>query len=145
MEALRYYRRVTDTFEIEVAFDEPVTGRPAARRRHVSGHLATRRSRQRLRGRGPAVVVATGAYDLPTSSVFLARICRMSRTTTGSRTRTIGAVSWWSEARTPRRKRRSSSSRLAPSPCSCIGARRWAIRIKYWVKPDIENRIKEGS
>ena len=63
-ESLRYYRRVSDAFQLKIAMHEPVT---AVRRQSdgtfdvtsapASGQAAVRSAR--------AVVIATGAYDLP--------------------------------------------------------------------------------
>src|SRR6187431_343111 len=59
-EALRYYRRVTDAFELDVVFGERVLGLQALGAgtfRILSGT-----GRERV---AATVVVATGAYDLP--------------------------------------------------------------------------------
>ena len=60
-----------------------------------------------------AVVIATGAYDVPNRLGFRARTCRTSRTTTPSRTRTTASPSSSSAARTRRPKPRSISSGTA--------------------------------
>src|SRR4051812_46263201 len=63
MEALRYYRRVADTYKLEVVFDETV----ASVTRDSGGFLVetehVRGPRRTIHGR--AVVLATGAYDFP--------------------------------------------------------------------------------
>src|SRR5688572_23676870 len=63
-EALRYYRRVTDTFELDIAFGELVTGL----RRGGDGIFRVTsqpgRGEPQLR-QARTVVLATGAYDLP--------------------------------------------------------------------------------
>src|SRR5712691_9288009 len=63
-EALRYYRRVTDTCQLDVMFDEPVTGLArngdslfTVRSQPKHAPVVTRTAR--------AVVIATGAYDVP--------------------------------------------------------------------------------
>ena len=74
-----------------------------------------------------------------------ARICRTSRTTTTRPTATIASGSSSSVART--RRPRSRSSSIAAGAHVTLVHRRAALgsSIKYWVKPDIENRIAEGS
>src|ERR1700688_1476201 len=57
-EALKYYRRVTDTFQLDVRFDDPVAGIS----READGAFVVT-SREMIR-RGRAVVIATGAYDV---------------------------------------------------------------------------------
>ena len=72
LEALRYYRRVSDAFKLDIVFDEAVVAvtRDARRRQIADGagsfvvdtHSA-RGVRRSVHGR--TVVVATGAYDFP--------------------------------------------------------------------------------
>ena len=68
MEALRYYRRVADTFELAMAFDEEVVGDSArqrkARRALFELDVKTRGGGTRIRC-ARAVVLATGYYDQP--------------------------------------------------------------------------------
>ena len=63
-EALRYYRRVTDACQLEIAFDTDVTG--LARR--PDGVFVVTSTGAQVAARewhGRAVVIATGAYDVP--------------------------------------------------------------------------------
>ena len=147
-EALRYYRRVADTFDLALAFDEqvaavhassPDAGTPlfsvttrTAPRRVPHAHGARRRLRHRLlrpsepdwrARRGPAA---------------------RRRTTTPTRTwATAATSSWWAG---------KNSAAEAALELYRAGARVTLVHreaalgdsIKYWVKPDIENRIAEG-
>src|SRR5688572_21740312 len=67
LEALRYYRRVTDTFKLNIAFDETVlaiTPEPApdSRRSFAVDSQSARGVRRSVHARH--VVIATGAYDI---------------------------------------------------------------------------------
>ena len=63
-EALRYYRRVTDSVALNVALFEPVT-EPATRGRTVSlTSCHSRRTARRSRATARFVVLASGAYDV---------------------------------------------------------------------------------
>ena len=91
-EALRYYRRVVDTFQLPIELGETVDRRSTPRGRAPRrGHDDRRRARGRRTAR--TVVIATGAYDLPNLLDIPARTCRTSRTITPRRTRT-SASAW---------------------------------------------------
>jgi thioredoxin reductase (NADPH) len=147
MEALRYYRRVTDAFRLDVAFDETVT----AITRDTAGTdeslvVDTRSSRSVRRSwHARTVVLATGAYDFPN---------RM-----GVPGEDLPHVShYYSQPHPFFRKKviivggKNSAAEAAldlfrSGAFPTIVHRRAALGegIKYWVKPDIENRIREGS
>ena len=143
-EALRYYRRVVDMFQLDVALYEPVTG------------LATRPDGQfdvttRANGGLPAtrvaksVVIAAGAYDVPNRL--------------GVPGEDLPHVSHYYKEPHPHYRRRvlivggknsaaEAALDLYRSGVNVLLVHRGAAlgeSIKYWVKPDIENRIKEGS
>jgi len=145
-EALRYYRRVADTFQLRVAFDEevlairrhgPQDAPFALQTRTVDGNLHERRSR--------SVVLATGYYDHPNDM--------------GVPGEDLPHVShYYGEAHPCYRKRvvvvgGKNSAAIAALELYRAGAavtlvhRRAGLSdsVKYWIKPDIENRIKEGS
>ena len=69
LEALRYYRRVSDAFKLDVLFDETVVAvtrdasLPDADGSFVVDIHSTRGVRRSIHGR--TVVIATGAYDVP--------------------------------------------------------------------------------
>jgi thioredoxin reductase (NADPH) len=143
-EALRYYRRVADTFALEIAFSEPVTG---VSRRGDDGFLVTSQpvhGDPRVR-QARTVVMATGAYD------------RANRL--GVPGEDLPHVSHYYREPHPCYRRRvvvvggKNSAAEAALDLYRNGAHvtlvhrheRLADSIKYWVLPDIENRIKEGS
>ena len=148
VEALRYYRRVTDAFKLNVAFDETVT----AIRREPAATAAPGFTveAQPSRGAGRSrrarhVVIATGAYDFPN--------------TCGIPGEDLPHVSHYYTQPHPYFRRQvvvvggKNSAAEAALDLYRAGAsvtlvhRRSALgdSIKYWVKPDIENRIAEGS
>jgi thioredoxin reductase (NADPH) len=149
LEALRYYRRVSDAFKLDIAFDETVTAisreqdlsdRPGSFVVDVQSGRGVRRS---LHAR--TIVLATGAYD------FANRI--------GIPGEDLAHVShYYTQPHPFFRKRvvvvggKNSAAEAALDIYRAGGHvtlvhRRAALGegIKYWVKPDIENRIKEGS
>jgi thioredoxin reductase (NADPH) len=143
MEALRYYRRAADTYKLDVAFDEtveaiaPVAGGFTVDTRRLHRGPRTLRSRR--------VVLATGAYDFPNLI--------------GVPGEDLPHVSHYFTSPHPFYRKQvvivggKNSAAEAALELYRAGAhativhRRAALgeSIKYWVKPDIENRIKEGS
>lgn len=146
-EALRYFRRVTDTFGIAIAFDEhvvrvrrdPGSGPPefALDVRTPGGVAGTRRAR--------FVVLATGYYDQPNLL--------------GVPGEDLPHVSHYYSEPHPFYRRPvvvvggKNSAAEAALDLYRAGARVTLVHreaalgdsIKYWVKPDIENRIAEGA
>jgi thioredoxin reductase (NADPH) len=144
MEALRYYRRATDAYDLDIAFDETVTAIDARADGGFAVQTAGRHgARRRLEAR--AVVLATGAYDVPNPI--------------GVPGEDLPHVSHYYTSPHPFYRKRvvivggRNSAAEAALDLFRAGAhvtivhRRAALgdSIKYWVKPDIENRIKEGS
>ena len=149
MEALRYYRRVTDAYKIDVVFDERVIS--VQRQEGVPGpdgsFLVETKSIHGVRRsfHGRTVVFATGAYDFPNLI--------------GVPGEEMPHVSHYFTSPHPYFRKRvvivggKNSAAEAALELFRAGAhvtivhRRPALgdSIKYWVKPDIENRIKEGS
>jgi thioredoxin reductase (NADPH) len=149
MEALRYYRRVADACKLNVVFDEIVTaitredGVPDTRGSFAVDLQSSRGIRRSLRAR--TVVIATGAYDVPN--------------TCGIPGEDLPHVSHYYTQPHPYFRKRvvvvggKNSAAEAALDLFRAGAsvtivhRRAALgeSIKYWVKPDIENRIAEGS
>ena len=143
MEALRYYRRATDTYKLDISFDETV-----GRIRREGGDFVVEAQdkwkKQRTR-RAKTIVLATGAYDFAN--------------TIGVPGEDLPHVSHYYTAPHPFYRKRvvivggKNSAAEAALDLFRAGAqvtivhRRGALgdSIKYWVKPDIENRIKEGS
>jgi len=147
MEALRYYRRVADTFELAMAFDEEVVAvrREAAGQGHTfvldvktrDGDARTRRAR--------AVVLATGYYGQPNllgvPGEELPHVAHYYSEPHPYYRRPVVVVGG------------KNSAAEAALDLYRAGARVTLVHreaalggsIKYWVKPDIENRIAEGA
>ena len=160
LEALRYYRRVVDTYGLQVAFHEQVLSieregdgfvvttadvdpAEAARRPDVAertGQNGTRRVRE-----ARAVVLAIGYYDHPNCL--------------GVPGEHLPHVSHYYSEPHPYYRRRvvivggRNSAAEAALELYRAGAHVTMVHrraqlgesIKYWVRPDIENRIKEGT
>ena len=145
IEALRYYRRVVDTYELAIDFGEHVTaieresaaGIFAVETRSDKGARRTRHSRN--------VVLAIGYFDHPNfigvPGEDLPHVSHYYNEPHGYyRKNVVIAGGGNSAAETALELYRSGASvtlvhrhpQLKPS-------------IKYWVRPDIDNRIKEGS
>ena len=143
MEALRYYRRATDTYNLAIAFDQKVD------RISRDGDTFVVHARHALGGqttwRGHRIVLATGAYDSPNAI--------------GVPGEDLPHVSHYFTAPHPYYRKQvvivggKNSAAEAALDLYRAGARVTIVHrraalgdsIKYWVKPDIENRIKEGS
>ena len=154
--SLNYYRKVVDKHDLQIAYDETVLSarreagddnRPeGAQSAHSIFALETRTSRGVRRVRlAHNVLLAIGYYDHPNLI--------------GVPGEDLPHVShYYREPHTYYRKRvvvvgGGNSAAEAALECYRAGAyvtlahRRAELKgtIKYWVKPDIENRIKEGS
>jgi thioredoxin reductase (NADPH) len=143
LEALRYYRRVVDNYDLQIAFHEAVV---AVEKDGDVFIVTTKDERGVQRAReARAVVMAIGYYDLPN---YL-----------GVPGEDLPHVSHYYTEAHPHYRRRvvvvggKNSAAEAALELFRAGAQvtlvhRHAVlgdSIKYWVKPDIENRIKEGS
>ena len=145
LEALRYYRRVVDTYSLPISFHERVT---AIERDADDGvfSVTTSDGRGVVRARhARAVVMAIGYYEHPNRLAVPGE--------------DLPHVSHFYDEAHPYYRRRvvivggKNSAAEAALELFRAGAhvtivhRRAALgeSIKYWVKPDIENRIKEGS
>jgi bacillithiol disulfide reductase len=143
LEALRYYRRVVDTYDIQVSYHEVVV----SIERDDDGVFAvttTRRGVTRER-HARAVVLAIGYYDLPNYlGVPGEDLPHVSHYYTDAhpyyrqRVVVVGGKNSAAEA----------SLELFRAGVHVTLVHRHATlgdSIKYWVRPDIENRIKERS
>lgn len=153
LEALRYYRRVVDIFQLQVALHEQVLSvqrdedlAPSAPGDEVPFVLETRSDLGVRRGRQARIVVlAMGYYgapnllriageDLPHVSHFYDEAHPYYRT----RVVIVGGKNSACEA----------ALELYRAGAHVTLVHRGAElgdSVKYWVKPDVENRIKEGS
>ncbi|HUZ46689.1 MAG TPA: YpdA family putative bacillithiol disulfide reductase [Terriglobia bacterium] len=142
-EALEYYRRVADLFDLPIHYQERVLAVNAARdqfevqTRTSDGKQNSHRSRK--------VVFATGYYDIPNLiGIPGERLPKVSH--------------YYGEAHAFFQRKvavigGSNSAAIAALDLFRHGAEVTLIHwepelsrhIKYWIRPDIENRIKEGS
>jgi thioredoxin reductase (NADPH) len=148
-EALKYYRRVVDAFQLSIAFDECVTKVSAAPARGDLSSSFTVSTRSAIglerEHRARAVVMATGYFDHPNLI--------------GVAGEDLPHVShYYGEAHAYYRKDvvvvgGQNSAAEAALELYRAGARVTLVHreaalgpsVKYWVKPDIENRIAEGA
>jgi thioredoxin reductase (NADPH) len=143
-EALKYYRRVTDTHGLDVSFGETVTSvrRAGDGLFRVTSQPAAGEPRLR---QAVAVVVATGAYDLanrlnvpgedlPHVSHYFDEPHPFFR----RRVVVVGGKNSAAEAALV-------LYRNGVSVTLVHRHEQLGDSIKYWVRPDIENRIKEGA
>jgi thioredoxin reductase (NADPH) len=154
MEALRYYRRVSDAFKLDVVFDETVvgitrddSGPVVSERSESNGLVVDTKSARGVRRSWHArtVVLATGAYDVPNRlgvpGEDLAHVSHYySQPHPFFRKKVVIIGGKNSAAEAALDLYRSGSFPTIVHRRSALGE-----GIKYWVKPDIENRIKEGS
>ena len=148
LEALRYYRRVTDAYQLDVVFDETVLAishepgfsNGAAFVVDTQSAIGVRRPRH-----ARFVVIATGAYDvanhlgipgenLPHVSHYYTQPHPFFR----KRVVIVGGKNSAAEA---------ALDLYRAGAVVTLVHRRAALgdSIKYWVRPDIENRIREGT
>jgi thioredoxin reductase (NADPH) len=144
LEALRYYRRVVDTYDLSISYHEKVT----SIERESDGRFIVETEGERGVARvreARAVVLAIGYYDLPN---YL-----------GIPGEDLPHVSHYYTDAHPYYRRRvvvvggKNSAAEACLELFRAGAHVTLVHrhptlgdsIKYWVRPDIENRIKEGS
>jgi thioredoxin reductase (NADPH) len=142
-ESLRYYRRVADTCGLELALGETVTGVV----REPSGLFAVRSVRDgaEQRRQASAVVMASGAYDVPNllgvpgeDLPHVSHYYREPHAHYRQRVVVVGGKNSAAEAALD--LYRAGARVVLVHRGAALGE-----SIKYWVKPDIENRIAEGS
>jgi thioredoxin reductase (NADPH) len=152
LEALRYYRRVSDAFKLDIIFDETVVAVTAVTRdasppdaggSFVVDTHSSRGVRRSIHGR--TVVVATGAYDFPNRigvpGEDLAHVSHYYTQPHAFFRKKVVVVGGKNSAAEAALELHRAGARVT------IVHRGLAMgdSIKYWVKPDIDNRIKEGS
>jgi thioredoxin reductase (NADPH) len=149
LEALRYYRRVTDAYKLDILFDETVLAVSrdgAAPGRHGSFIVDTQSARGVRRPlHARFVVIATGAYDVPNrigipgeDLPHVSHYYTQPHPYFRKRVLVVGGKNSAAEAALD--LFRSGASVTLVHRGAALGD-----SIKYWVKPDIENRIREGS
>ena len=140
-EALRYYRRVAETYELDIAFDTPVTTIARDGGEFVVGTAGRDAATTRAR----YLLMATGAYDFPNRLGIPGEgLPHVSHY--------YGEPFAWYRKHVVVVGGKNSASETALDLFR-NGARVTLVHrqaalgdgIKYWVKPDIDNRIAEGS
>jgi len=143
LEALRYYRRVVDTFGIQVSFHEEVR---EIEREDDGTFVVTSTSSGGTRVRhARAVVLAIGYYDRPNHlGVPGEELPHVSHYFTDAhpyyRQRVVVVGGKNSAAEASLELFRGGAHVTLVHRRATLGD-----SIKYWVRPDIDNRIKEGS
>ena len=144
LEALRYYRRVVDAYDLSISFDETVANIERKEDGTFVVETTTPQGLRRVR-QARAVVLAIGYYDRPNML--------------GIPGEDLPHVShYYTDAHPYYRKRvvivgGKNSAAEAALELYRVGAMPTIVHrhatlgdsIKYWVRPDIENRIKAGS
>jgi bacillithiol disulfide reductase len=146
IEALRYYRRVAEKFELPITFGERVLG--LSRVHDAEGdelEVRTRGPKGEAVRRARAVVLAIGYYDhanrigVPGEDLpHVSHYYREAHECYRQRVVIVGGKN--SAAETALELHRAGAAVTIVHRRATLGA-----SIKYWVKPDIENRISEGS
>jgi thioredoxin reductase (NADPH) len=151
-EALRYYRKVVDTYDLQIAYDEKVvaiTPEPEEARQAGESSLFTVETLsptgvRRVRA-ARNVIVATGYYDRPVMLNIpgeeLPHVHHFYGEPHPYYRKRVVVVGGGNSAA-------ESALEMFRSGTHVTMVHRWPElkwTIKYWVRPDIENRIKEGS
>ncbi len=147
-EALRYYRKVVDTFQIQVSLYEQVTSiePPAERARRSRSSVESRTSRGVTRVREARnVVLAMGYYELPNmlnvpgeDLPHVTHFYKEAHPYYRQRVVIVGGKNSAAEAALEIHRAGGHVTMVHRGPG-------FGDSVKYWVKPDIENRVKEGS
>jgi thioredoxin reductase (NADPH) len=144
LEALRYYRRVVDTFDLQISFHEAVTAIERGADGVFAATTTTPRGATRVR-EARAVVLAIGYYDIPNRlGVAGEDLPHVNHYYTDAhpyyrqRVVVVGGKNSAAEACL-------ELFRAGAYPTLVHRHAELGSTIKYWVRPDIENRIKEGS
>jgi thioredoxin reductase (NADPH) len=145
-EGLKYYRRVADAYGLRVAMDEPVTAiRPGTEAGAPSFVVESRRHGEALTRGARHVVVSTGYYDHPNllgvPGEDLPHVSHYYREAHAYYRRKVVVVGGKNSAAIVALELyRSGANVTLVHRGAELGA-----SIKYWIRPDIDNRIKEGS
>jgi thioredoxin reductase (NADPH) len=145
-EGLKYYRRVAGTYELRVAMDETVTAiRPEGEAASPAFTVDSVRKDEPRSRTARHVVVATGYYDHPNllgvPGEDLPHVSHYYREPHAYYRRKVVVVGGKNSAAIVALELyRSGATVTLVHRGSQLGA-----SVKYWIRPDIDNRIKEGS
>lgn len=142
-EALRYYRKVVDAYDLRVAFDETVL---SVQREADAFVVETRSSKGARRERHARFVIfAIGYYDRPNllnvpgeALPHVHHFYSDPHVTYRQRVVVVGGGNSAAEAALEMYRAGAHVTLVHRAP-------ELKSTIKYWVRPDIENRIKDGS
>lgn len=137
-EGLEYYRSVAAREQLEVRLYETVLGVEGARE---SFTVVTNKARHAAR----RVVVAIGFYDIPNllgvpgeERPKVSHYYREPYPFVGQRVVIVGARNSAAKAALDCHRHGATVTMIVRGPAI-------SDKVKYWIKPDLENRIKEGS
>lgn len=143
-EALKYYRKVADAYDLQIAFEEAVV----SIEREDDGVFAVQTRSLRGVGRvrhGRAVVIAIGYYDRPVrlgvpgeDLPHVHHFYKEPHPYYRQRVVVVGGANSAAEAALELHRAGAFVTLVHRRP-------ELKSTIKYWVRPDIENRIAEGS
>ena len=144
LEALRYYRRVVDTFDLQIEFGEHVV---AAKREPEEVFAIETRSDKGVRRirHSRNVIFAIGYFDHPNylgvPGENLPHVSHYYNESHGFYRKNVVIVGGGNSAAETALELYRSGAHVT------LVVRRPELKpsIKYWVRPDIENRLKEGS
>lgn len=138
-EALEYYRRVANSQKLQIHLYEKVTSV------HENSEGTFEISTEKASYRSPNIVIATGFYDIPKllnvageSLPKVTHYFKEAHPYVMQKTIIVGASNSAVDAALEIWRKGGEVTLVVRGPS--IGE-----RVKYWVKPDIENRIAEGS
>lgn len=137
-EALEYYRRVAEKFQLNINFYESVKGIAKG-----GDHFVVNTSKGIYKTK--SLVIATGFYDLPNKlNIPGEELSKVKHYYTDphpyyrQKVVVIGAQNSAVDAALECWRKGAEVTMIVRGP-------EIANRVKYWVRPDIENRIEEGS
>jgi len=138
-EALEYYRRILESYKLKVRFYEPVLG--MERRSDSIYEVKTTKNTYTAR----TVTVATGFYDVPrlmnVPGEDLPKVKHFydeAHPYVGQRVLVVGAANSACDVAL-------ETYNKGAEVTMCIREGSIYENVKYWIRPNIENRIKEGS
>jgi len=145
-EALRYYRKVVDTFQLQVSLFEKVTAvrRPNGPDEPFAVETEDARGGTRIR-EARNVVLAMGYYELPNllnvpgeGLPHVSHFYKEAHAFYRRRVVIVGGKNSAAEAALEIHRAGGHVTMVHRGPG-------FGESVKYWVKPDVENRVKEGS
>lgn len=144
-EALEYYRRVTDHYRLPIHYEEAVVGiRPRASNGGFQISAEARGHERRLYT-ARSVVVATGYYDRPNALEIpgedLAKVSHYALEAHPFYGRKVAVIGGANSAAVTA----LDLYRHGAEVTLIHRGRELSRHIKYWIRPDLENRIKEKS